>query len=228
MPPVAVCSLPRCDFLIELQDRTQGTSTPTPKVCPKCDSPIISLCPACGFLLFRPQRGRLRSCNSCGENIYKCPSLPLKASTRYKVREILSNFTGRFRELREHQLLSRNSLETLAGLRPGMVSRIECGLSTPSVKQLAIMSSILNIEMNNFFEPPNQIGVTRNSVTSANSGLDRASYASRSQMVPSLGGPNQIVRMAQLPPSGPPDSNAREEVSRGKLDHSAEAPTRID
>jgi rubrerythrin len=51
MPPLALCSSPACDFRIKLQDGTTGKSISTPHTCPKCEAPMVSVCPECGFLL---------------------------------------------------------------------------------------------------------------------------------------------------------------------------------
>jgi hypothetical protein len=67
MPPIAVCSAPRCDFRVELQKYKEGTSVPTPSNCPACGEAVISVCPQCGFLLLGIS-GRL-VCEVCRTDI---------------------------------------------------------------------------------------------------------------------------------------------------------------
>jgi hypothetical protein len=51
MPPLAICSSPKCDFVLDLQDLQRGKSLPKPENCPRCDAAIIRLCPQCRFLI---------------------------------------------------------------------------------------------------------------------------------------------------------------------------------
>lgn len=67
--PRAICSRPSCDHRIELQDPKNGTSVPTPTVCPKCGAPIIALCPECGFLLVGLVKERHPLCAVCKADI---------------------------------------------------------------------------------------------------------------------------------------------------------------
>lgn len=69
MPRVAICSRPACDQRIELQDPKNGTSVPTPTVCPRCEAPMISLCPECGFLLIGLVKEEHPLCAVCKADI---------------------------------------------------------------------------------------------------------------------------------------------------------------
>ncbi len=69
MPPLALCSRPACDFRIELQDPKAGISIPTPRICPRCEAPMISLCPECGFLLIGIPKGEHPLCEVCKVDI---------------------------------------------------------------------------------------------------------------------------------------------------------------
>ncbi len=69
MPPLALCSRPACDFRIELQDRKTGMSISAPSICPKCEAPLISVCPACGFLLIQIPAGKHPLCSVCRADI---------------------------------------------------------------------------------------------------------------------------------------------------------------
>lgn len=53
--PYALCSNSKCGYsieLLELQNRPEGVPLEAPLSCPRCDWPMISICPECGFLLF--------------------------------------------------------------------------------------------------------------------------------------------------------------------------------
>lgn len=67
--PLAICSRPACDHRIELQDPKNGTSVPTPTVCPRCEAPMISLCPECGFLLVGLVKEKHPLCAICKADI---------------------------------------------------------------------------------------------------------------------------------------------------------------
>jgi hypothetical protein len=70
MPVIAICSSVACDCRVPLQNPIEGTSVPTPSECPDCGaSPMIALCPSCGFLLVElPGCDPLR-CQSCRADI---------------------------------------------------------------------------------------------------------------------------------------------------------------
>jgi hypothetical protein len=65
--PYALCSNSKCFFSIELGEGPGGLSSPTPGLCPRCESLMISTCPECGFLLM----GNLGAtiCTVCGADI---------------------------------------------------------------------------------------------------------------------------------------------------------------
>jgi hypothetical protein len=63
----ALCSNSECDFSIELQDKVAGRPVATPKECPRCNHPIISFCPNCGFILTGNADAKI--CELCKEDI---------------------------------------------------------------------------------------------------------------------------------------------------------------
>lgn len=71
MPLSAICTNPCCDFQIKLQDYETGTSIPTPRECPQCGEPVISLCPDCGFLLVGKLDIGNPTCALCGRDVRK-------------------------------------------------------------------------------------------------------------------------------------------------------------
>jgi hypothetical protein len=69
MPPHAICSSSTCAFSLELQDMRTGTLTETPARCPVCQSPMISLCPLCRFLLLDIDGSKSPNCGLCGADL---------------------------------------------------------------------------------------------------------------------------------------------------------------
>src|SRR5258708_8804083 len=49
--PHAICSNFSCGYNIKLHNIESGLSRETPKECPRCAFPMISICPECKFLL---------------------------------------------------------------------------------------------------------------------------------------------------------------------------------
>lgn len=69
MPPHAICSSLARDFSVKLQDMSTGTRTETPERCSVCQSPMISLCPLCRFLLLDIDKGKSPRCELCGADL---------------------------------------------------------------------------------------------------------------------------------------------------------------
>jgi len=69
MPPRAICSSSACDFSLELQEMRTGTRTGTPERCRVCQSPMISLCALCGFLLLDIDGSKSPKCGYCGADL---------------------------------------------------------------------------------------------------------------------------------------------------------------
>jgi hypothetical protein len=65
MPPLTICSRRKCDFVLPLDDRERGASTPTPRSGPVCDAEIISSCPDCAFPILGSVAERQIECRVC-------------------------------------------------------------------------------------------------------------------------------------------------------------------
>jgi hypothetical protein len=69
MPLLVICSRLQCDFVLALQDRERGESTPTPLFCPVCDSEVITFCPGCGFPILSSVEQRQITCKVCRSDL---------------------------------------------------------------------------------------------------------------------------------------------------------------
>ena len=58
----------------------------------------------------------------------------------------------RIRYMRKKNRLSQEKMAELLGIDPNSVSRIECGVHYPSLDTLEKISSILKVEMHEFFQ----------------------------------------------------------------------------
>jgi hypothetical protein len=65
----AICSSTNCSYEVELQDRVNGVSIPTPERCPECGSAVITFCRACGFPLLGPIAQERFTCEVCGGDV---------------------------------------------------------------------------------------------------------------------------------------------------------------
>lgn len=69
MPPLVICSGLKCEFVLALQDRERGESTPTPRSCPVCSSEVITFCPECGFPILGSGEERQITCKVCRSDL---------------------------------------------------------------------------------------------------------------------------------------------------------------
>jgi hypothetical protein len=70
MPIVAICSSSACDCRVPLGDAVESAITPIPPVCPDCGaSPMIWLCPNCGFLVVDLPGCDPEECQACCADI---------------------------------------------------------------------------------------------------------------------------------------------------------------
>lgn len=65
LKPLGICSADYCDFIIDLSQGNEDKQLFKLALCPKCNSPVVCLCPGCGFAMRGSLSSRVIRCDVC-------------------------------------------------------------------------------------------------------------------------------------------------------------------